>query len=139
MANLTDADLSKDSGISHAPPHYGPFGFMSVAAHAKLKPADPTFMFLNWRYRRDGHHMQGAPTKLRTRGKLKGKPRFNGTMVTVIVTDEEVAATKSEYEQSTGYCSECVGSGKELAAWDHKEGVFYRDCRKCNGSGKCQP
>lgn len=132
-------EYTTEQGKTYPPENYGNFGFMGLAAFKKLMPTDPSFQFLNWRGREDGHHLEGGPTRLITRGKRKGMPTFCGEKVTVIVQPNEIEAEERAYESSTGYCAECVGSGRVFAKWDHKTGTWFRACQKCGGTGKCKP
>lgn len=72
-----------------------------------------------------------------TKGKRKGRPRYDGARRTAVVTDAEAQAERDRYQTDTGKCGDCMGTGQGFARWDHIEGASYRPCRVCNGSGQC--
>jgi hypothetical protein len=136
---VTTEELTTDRGVEHGPAHFEDFGFTGVAAHKKLTAPDTTFRFLIWEKTDDGGSiLKGGPTRIVTRGPRKGRPTFvdKKRTTTIIVTRSEEDAARAEYERSTGYCSFCVGSGREFARWDHLTGSWFRSCQKCNGTGK---
>ncbi len=71
-----------------------------------------------------------------TNGKRKGRKKYDGTPMTAVVTDAEEAAAKTRYQAQSGNCPECMGDGKEFAAWHFERGTTWRDCRACKGTGK---
>jgi hypothetical protein len=75
-------------------------------------------------------------TKLRQKGKHKGRPAYDGAPVKVAVTDSEVNAERRRYEGFSGNCAECLGTGQEWAGGSAGVGNRYRPCRTCGGSGK---
>lgn len=70
-----------------------------------------------------------------TKGKRKGRPRYDGKPLTAVVTDAEAAAERARYEAETGKCGECCGSGQLFAGWHHIDGTTYRPCHVCAGTG----
>jgi hypothetical protein len=128
---------SPDKGTRHEPAHYEDYGFAGVVAHRRLAVADPTFRFLGWEGTDDGSSiLTGAPTRTVTRGKTKGRLRYSGQKSVVVVTRAEEDAARRDYELTTGYCSDCVGSGRVFRKWNHLTGSTYCDCGKCHGTGK---
>jgi hypothetical protein len=133
---VAKCELTNERGDKFPPEHYDEFGFLGVVAHAKLKPTDSTFKFLNWQATDDGSNiLEGAPTRIVTRGKHIGRTKFNGRKQIIVVTESERKAAELDYERSTGKCSSCIGSGRKFAKWDHITGVWFRVCSECAGSG----
>lgn len=78
----------------------------------------------------------GVPRLLKA-GPRKGKPTWRDVPTQrAVVTRAELDAEKARYEADTGKCSECMGSGKVLASWSATEGVMYRPCKRCDGTGE---
>ena len=82
----------------------------------------------------------GAVAPLKTRGKYKGLPNWEKrdmtTVKTAYFTPEEHDRWVLEWEKKTGKCSDCTGSGKQFAEWSVTEGMRYKPCNKCGGTGK---
>lgn len=66
-------------------------------------------------------------------GKRKGELNWKKAVskATVTIIDSDHLAFIRAWEESTGLCSNCGGSGKELARWHHIEGETMRPCSKC--------
>lgn len=78
----------------------------------------------------------GGVPEIVTRGPNKGRRRWSAAKKErVIVTRAECDAARAEYTAKTGNCAECRGSGRTLWKWSKDDGVTYRDCRECSGSG----
>jgi hypothetical protein len=95
------------------------------------------FEFYRWEAVGDAVVMRGCVCSgaTYTKGKDKGRIKYDGPQRTVVVTEAEEAAERARFVQETGKCGECCGDGREFARWDHIEGTTYRPCRKCKGSG----
>ena len=66
----------------------------------------------------------------------KGSGRWRGVKgQTCVVTRDEVSAVRAEYERETGNCADCAGSGKTVKSVSVADGVAYRPCSRCEGSG----
>lgn len=82
----------------------------------------------------------GAVAPLKTRGQDKGAPNWRkadpATDKTAYFTPAEHEAWEAAWEQKTGKCAECVGTGQKMAGWDVKTGVRYKPCVKCGATGK---
>jgi hypothetical protein len=85
----------------------------------------------------DGYlRMKGAiPTGVYRSGKRKGRCKFPKQLDTHWITDADVESTKFIYEQTTGKCHECEGTGKSWCGWGVDTGHRYKDCPRCNASG----
>ena len=75
-----------------------------------------------------------------TRGKNKGKPKRDmSTMRELVITRADMDACQARWEQETGNCSRCTGSGKTVSG-ARKVGdewvQAYRDCSRCKGTGR---
>lgn len=126
-----------DRGTEHCPAHYDDYGFAGVVAHRKLNTQDPTFRFLGWQATDDGSSiLTGAPTRVVARGKSKGRLRYAGQKTVIVVTRAEEDAARLNYEVTTGYCSNCVGSGRVFKKWNYMTGTTFCECDKCRGTGR---
>lgn len=87
----------------------------------------------------DVFRVTGAVMPYKKRGPMKGFPswrnRDRSTERTVYITPAERDAFLLEYEDKTGICYACAGSGQTLASWHYKKGVTLRECRRCGGIG----
>ena len=74
------------------------------------------------------------------RGPRKSRPKFptHSTYQRVIITRDDVADARRRWEDETGLCSWCGGSGQETARVSVKTGTTYRACRACSGTGKAK-
>ena len=85
--------------------------------------------------------LQGGVYRTRyERGKRKGQLNYSkpepGTAATVSVTRAARDEWIARWEEETGFCSECSGTGWALHGWDHKKGNCYRPCTRCNATGR---
>jgi hypothetical protein len=81
--------------------------------------------------------VSGGVPRLLKAGPRKGKPTWRDVPTQrAVVTRAELDAEKARYEADTGKCSECMGTGKVLASWSAAEGVKYRPCKRCDGTGE---
>ena len=71
------------------------------------------------------------------KGKRKGqtdwRKRDARTETTVNLPVAEHEAWKREWEQKTGLCSTCTGTGEVFRSWDVNTGTKYDTCPKCKG------
>lgn len=74
-------------------------------------------------------------TKVYTRGKRKGRPKFLGHGTKVVLTREDVEAESRRYALSTGKCPECFGTKEVFQGWSREEGTKTRPCEKCEATG----
>jgi hypothetical protein len=74
-------------------------------------------------------------TRGERQGDRKWKARDKSTERTVNLEVVEHKNWKSEWEKRTGKCSECTGAGQTVASVSVADGVKYRTCFKCKGSG----
>jgi hypothetical protein len=68
------------------------------------------------------------------KGQLKWPPRNQWRAV--VISHEQVAETRRQWEAETGRCSWCGGSGQQLNGVSVAEGPWYRTCGGCGGAGK---
>lgn len=69
----------------------------------------------------------------------KGRKRWAGVPTAkLFVSEVQVASTALAWEQETGKCQKCAGSGQMNIGWHHKEGNRYAECNRCGGDGKAQ-
>lgn len=77
------------------------------------------------------HTIQRGPRKGRTD---YGKPEpFSEVTATVSLVEYETWQRK--WQNETGLCFECEGTGVVFAGWDHKKGTRHRGCGACGASG----
>lgn len=82
--------------------------------------------------------ISGGIPRILTRGPNKGQRRWDGKLTRVVVSGAEVDAAMAKYERETGNCAECEGSCKTIAGWSAAEGTRYRECAKCEATGKAK-
>lgn len=84
----------------------------------------------------DGTLIEGGVPRLLKSGKRKGRNTWRDAILqSCIVTDAEVSAERSSYEDRTGNCWECQGTKQVFHSWTSTEGASYRECRRCDGAG----
>jgi hypothetical protein len=73
-----------------------------------------------------------------TKGPRKGRTNWSqkSCQKTVILVRQEHEEWCREWERKTGKCQRCYGTGQSWAGWNHLTGDAWRDCRKCNATGK---
>lgn len=77
----------------------------------------------------------GVPRLLKA-GPRKGKPTWRDVPTQkAVVTGAEIEAEKARYEAHTGKCSDCTGKGEVFSSWSAADGIKYRKCQRCDGSG----
>jgi hypothetical protein len=78
-------------------------------------------------------------TAIYTRGPRKGTPnwklRDRSTEREVHITPHEHQHWLHQWEERTGHCSHCEGTGKTLLSWSSETGTTYAACAACTGSG----
>lgn len=123
--------------INETKPDHFEFGFLSVAAIKKIESLSPLFKFFRSEVVEGGFLLHGCERKIISRGKNKDKFKYDKKNVRrVIVTAEEIAAIEKEYQENTGLCVRCLGSGQVFASWSVDDGKKYKPCKICSGSGK---
>lgn len=73
----------------------------------------------------------GVPRVL-TKGKNKGRKRWDGEEKVAIVTEGEEAAEFARYEQETGNCGRCLGTKEVFKSWNHITGTEMKPCPRCS-------
>ncbi len=71
------------------------------------------------------------------------KKKRDGTLKTVwkrplekyIITKEDTQRCEKNYENSTGNCAHCEGTGKHCCGWSKDTGNNFESCSKCGGTG----
>lgn len=80
--------------------------------------------------------LEGAVAPRKGNGRPNWKKRDRATQKIIVITIEEHDIWKKEWEIKTGKCSECEGKGEVLESISVYDGVKYRNCNKCLGTGK---
>ena len=72
------------------------------------------------------------------RGPRKGRPKWppRNQWRAVVISNKQVNETRRQWEAETGLCSHCGGSGQQVQRVSITEGVSYRTCTACGGTGK---
>jgi hypothetical protein len=84
-----------------------------------------------------GFYLRGAvPIGTYSRGPRKGKPKWPplGQLDLVVITADEVKQARIQWENETGLCSHCGGSGQQVKSTGIN-GTTYRECVACDGTG----
>jgi hypothetical protein len=85
-----------------------------------------------------GFYLRGAvPIGTYSRGPRKGRPKWPplGQLQRVVITADEVKQARIQWENETGLCSHCGGSGQQVKSVGI-DGTTYRECGACGGTGK---
>jgi hypothetical protein len=85
-----------------------------------------------------GFYLRGAvPIGTYSRGPRKGRPKWPplGQLERVVITADEVKQARICWENETGLCSHCGGSGQQVKSTGIN-GTTYRECGACSGTGK---
>jgi hypothetical protein len=78
----------------------------------------------------DGVVFKSGPRK----GQLNLKRRHDERQV--VITDSQHRAFCLRWEQKTGSCASCGGSGEGFASWSKTEGTKTNKCGRCGGTGR---
>lgn len=108
---------------------------------AAIKVGLPGWVAYQWKRADGGSIVVGCvPLVLFKSGPRKGKPNYSkpapGSLRTVIVTDADMDAHAKQYEEITGLCFNCHGSGQVNVGWSRETGPKMADCKCCKASGK---
>ena len=126
MTNLVAEYLRERDGL----PSDWVYVTMKVLDHVGKNPKDWQFV-----------QYEGAVyPHLITRGPRKGQPNFRkpepGTQRVCVVDQHAFDAWIPSWEERTGKCSKCDGSGQAWAGWSAASGTKFRPCPRCNETGK---
>lgn len=66
----------------------------------------------------------------------KGRPKWKGQGQRTVLTPGEIEAEVARYEETTGNCSKCIGTGQVFKSWSQAEGLKTVDCPACGATGK---
>ena len=107
-------------------------------------PPDWTFSKFTMRGTGGGEYIEiegGVYKTTFKRGPHKGEINYRApepeTSQTVVLPCRLYAKWKKAWEDETGLCSSCNGSGRITASWG-ASGTTYWTCRKCKGIGMAQ-
>lgn len=106
--------------------------FLDVAAREKLK-VPPDWEVGMWRCLDDGSVL--CELRQTWRGK-RGKKNWGKEKRTCVVTQGDVTAEQIRYENRTGNCHVCQGTGDEWRRWSADKGNEFKTCTRCIGSGR---
>lgn len=86
---------------------------------------------------RIGVQVQGGiyPEKI-TRGPRKGRTNYKkptvGSELTCTITEAQQKEWWAVWENETGLCGKCEGTGVVFGGWNHEKGTTLRECKACN-------
>lgn len=85
------------------------------------------------------YELEGGRCPLLTRGENRGSPNWRKLWEKrkFVVKTEEADAWADAWERQTGKCARCHGSG-QVTKSVNREGVVYRACPDCSGTGLSQ-
>jgi len=73
------------------------------------------------------------------RGKRKGQQdwskRDKATEAVIAIQHNDIDQLKLAWQQRTGKCHVCQGTGQYVYGWDHKDGDLKRPCDPCGATG----
>jgi len=84
-----------------------------------------------------GFYLRGAvPIGTYSRGPRKGRPKWPplGQLQRVVITADEVKQARIQWENETGLCGSCGGTGQQVRSIG-VSGTTYRQCTACDGTG----
>lgn len=81
----------------------------------------------------NGSLIRGGIPTITFSGKKKWPAQKNMEMV--VITDADVRAEYARYENETGNCGDCYGTGKKVVGWHYIDGEKTTHCVRCNGKG----
>jgi hypothetical protein len=83
--------------------------------------------------------LRGKIAPFKTIGKNKGLYNWEAadmaTDRTVYITTPDHATFRAAWEDKTGHCAECVGTGEVFQSWKKDKGATYKKCSVCDGTG----
>lgn len=80
--------------------------------------------------------MEGPPFKSGPRkGEVNWARRDRAWDRTLVISMDEYRAFRDEWEAKTGRCKNCGGCGWVGFRWSATEGVSFRRCARCEGTG----
>lgn len=85
-----------------------------------------------------GFYLRGAvPIGTYSRGPRKGQPKWPplSQQQRVVITADEVKQARIWWENETGLCSHCGGSGQQVKSIKINGTTTYRECVNCDGTG----
>ena len=85
-----------------------------------------------------GYELRGSvPIGTYSRGPRKGRPKWPrlAELQRVVITMDEVRQARIRWENETGLCSNCGGSGQQVKSTGIS-GTTYRECISCDGTGR---
>lgn len=108
-----------------------------VIARRKLGSQPEGFEFVSYEHvGTDAVKLCGAVPTIRKNGKKKWPPER--LCQVAIVTQSEIDAERVRYEAETGQCAGCMGECIEFMRWSSTEGIFWRPCTDCCGTGEAK-
>lgn len=105
-----------------------------------------SFAFFRWEcFPQDGGEcmyvtLTGAECPLLKTGKRKGKPNYSKGINkrSFNVSVDKAEQWDADYERETGNCRRCLGTCKTVSRVSVADGVEYRTCETCQGTGKAK-
>jgi hypothetical protein len=112
-------------------------GWPSMAAHRARGGFVPPFEFYRIEAVDNGYILTGADViGIIQRGKNKGRKRYSKQLTKTFVSKTESIQEQNLWEETTGKCSRCLGSGEITVKVSVPEGITLDTCNMCYGSGE---
>lgn len=113
-----------------------------LEAHAReMLGEDETWRVFRWQNEWSIYTLTGKRVRLFSRGPRKGKPDWKtpGDNRSVHITHAAHDAWLKRWQERTGGCVRCEGSGRTFKSWCRETGIETNTCNVCGGSGKVTP
>lgn len=107
--------------------------------HAREKLGeDATWRAFRWQSEWAVYTLTGKRVRYFTRGPRKGSPDWKtpGESRSVHITHAEHDEWCRRWQERTGGCIRCEGSGRTFKRWDRATGTETNTCNVCGGSGR---
>jgi hypothetical protein len=110
--------------------------WMTAAARKKLNQGE------SWHWCKaevigDDLLLEGGIPDVFVKGKRAGRHKWAGIALTkCVITRADTDLARSEYEEATGKCCECAGTGQRQKGWHHQTGKSFESCGRCQATGK---
>jgi len=124
--------LDAPMGIEAGDPMNGRHAAEIAKSKAKMHGWTP---FLWQAIGEDAVLITGGVSRPLLSGPRKGKPTWPKPHEQVVVTDTEIKIYERRYEQKTGKCAQCDGTGQIWIGWSAGGGHRYRSCSRANCDG----
>lgn len=114
-------------------------GWPSMAAYRARGGFVPPFEFYRIEAIDNGYILTGADViGIIQRGKNKGRKRYSKQLTKAFISKTESIQEQKLWEEATGKCSRCLGSGEITVKVSIPEGITLDACNVCKGNRNAQ-